>query len=297
MRTPKLLAIVGQTSSGKSDLGIYLAKKFNGEVVSADSRQVYRGLNLASGKITKKEMKDIPHHLLNVISPKNTYNVAKYQKQAIKTIKDIQKKERIPFLVGGSPFYVYSVIDNLKFPEIKADSVLRKQLSKLSAETLFKRLEKLDLQRASSIETKNSRRLIRALEIIYASGRAVPKQSASPSPFETMLIGTKISPKELKKSIEKRLDARLKQGMIDEIQKLHASGVSYRRLEELGLEARYIALYLEGKLSKEEMREQLLLAILKFSKRQLAWFGKDKRIHWITQRKEAERLTRKFLNK
>ncbi len=297
MRNPKLLAIVGQTSSGKSNLGVYLAKKFNGEVISVDSRQVYRGLNLASGKITKKEMYSVPHHLLDVISPKSTYTVAKYQKEAIKIIKDIQKRGRIPFLVGGSPFYVYSVVDNINFPKIKADPILRKQLSRLSAKALFKRLEKLDLQRASSIETKNPRRLIRALEIIYASGDAVPKQSISPSPppFKTLLIGTKRNQKELKKNIEKRLDARLKQGMIDEIQKLHASGVSYKRLEELGLEAKYIALYLQGKLSKEEMREQLLASSLKFSKRQLTWFGKDKRIHWITKRNEAEVLVREFL--
>ncbi|HEA84404.1 MAG TPA: tRNA (adenosine(37)-N6)-dimethylallyltransferase MiaA [Candidatus Wildermuthbacteria bacterium] len=287
----KLLVIVGQTASGKSDLGVYLAKKFNGEVISADSRQVYKGLDLASGKITKKEMEGIPHHLINIISPKSTYTVAQYQKTAIETIKKIQ----IPFLVGGSPFYVYSVVDNLNFPEIKANPTLRKQLEKLNTETLLKRLKKLDPERVKSIETKNKRRLIRALEIIYATGRPVPKQPASTPLFQTLLIGIKTDTKDLQKRITKRLDIRLEKGMVAEIEKLHALGVSYKRLEELGLEAKYIALYLQGKLLKEEMEEQLLTAIVKFSKRQLTWFGKDKRIHWITQRKEAENLVRKFL--
>ncbi|MCP6726593.1 MAG: tRNA (adenosine(37)-N6)-dimethylallyltransferase MiaA [Patescibacteria group bacterium] len=287
----KLLAIVGQTASGKSDLGVYLAKKFNGEVISADSRQVYKGLNLASGKITKKEMEGIPHHLIDIISSKSTYTVAQYQKTAIETIKKIQ----IPFLVGGSPFYVYSVVDNLNFPEIKANPTLRKQLEKLNTETLLKRLKKLDPERVKSIETKNKRRLIRALEIIYATGRPVPKQPASTPLFQTLLIGIKTDTKDLQKRITKRLDIRLEKGMVAEIEKLHALGVSYKRLEELGLEAKYIALYLQGKLSKEEMEEQLLTAIVKFSKRQLTWFSKDKRIHWITQRKEAENLVRKFL--
>lgn len=293
--TVKLLVIVGQTSSGKSALGVYLAKKFNGEVISADSRQIYRGLNLASGTITKKEMEGIPHHLLNILSPKSTYTVAQYQKRAIKTIKEIHKRNHLPFLVGGSPFYVYSVVDNLNFPKIKANTVLRKQLEKLSIETLLKHLQKLDPERAKNIETKNKRRVIRALEIIHATGLPVPKQQ-TPSPlFQTLLIGIKRDTKELQKSIEERFNARLKQGMIDEIEKLHAAGVSYKRLRELGLEAKYIALYLQGTLSKEKMQKQILSATFKFSKRQLTWFGKDNRIHWITQRKEAEALVRKFL--
>ena len=264
-----------------------------GEVISADSRQVYRGLNLGSGKITKKEMENIPHHALDIISPTNTYTVAQYQKQAINIIQNVIKRERVPFLLGGSPFYVYSVVDNLTFPNIKADLAFRKQLEKLAPETLLKRLKTLDPERAETIETKNPRRLVRSLEIIHATGKHVPKQKKSPPLFDTLLIGIKTNQKELNKSIKKRLDARLKQGMVAEIKKLHTSGVSYKRLKELGLESKYIALYLEGTLSKEEMKKQLLSAIIKFSKRQLTWFGKDKRIHWITAKKEAKKYLRK----
>jgi len=291
----KLVVIVGQTSSGKSDLAVTLAKKFNGEIISADSRQVYKELNLASGKITKKEMDGVRHHLLDLVSLKTTYTVAQYQKQALKEIKNIYKRKKIPFLVGGSAFYIYSVIDNLNFPKATINLKLRKQLNKLSAEILFSRLQKLDPERATSIESKNPRRLIRALEIIDATNSPIEKQQTSPSPFSNLLIGIKKTPKELHLSIEKRLEKRLNQGMVSEIEKLHKKGISYKRLEELGLEARYVALFLQNKISKEKMKKQIFSTTVQFSKRQLTWFKKDKRITWISKPKEAKDLVRKFL--
>lgn len=298
----KLIVIVGPTASGKTDLSIKLAKKFNGEIVSADSRQVYKGMDIGTGKITKKEMKGIPHYLLDVASPKRRFTVAQYQKLAFKAIKKIHKKNKIPFLVGGTGFYIQAVVDGLVIPEIKPDWKLRKKLEKKNASELFEMLRKLDPRRAKNIEKNNKRRLIRAMEIVLKSGKPVP-MLAIRDPFSIHLdrervsigfkvleIGIKKSPKELKKLIKKRLLARLKQGMVDEVKKLHKSGVSWKRLEEFGLEYRYIALYLQKKLSYNEMVEKLQKEIEHYTKRQLTWFKKDKRIHWIKNYQEAKQI-------
>ena len=160
----KLIVILGPTSSGKTDLSIMLAKKYNGEIVSADSRQVYKGMNIGAGKVTKKEMGKIPHHLLDVANPKTRFSVAQYQKLALKTIKNIQNKNKVPILVGGTGFYIQSIVDGIVIPEVKPDWKLRKKLEKLTNEQLFKRLKKLDPKRAKLIDKKNPRRLVRALE-------------------------------------------------------------------------------------------------------------------------------------
>lgn len=292
-RTKKLIIILGPTASGKTDLSIKLAKKFNAEIVSVDSRQVYKGMDIGTGKITKKEMKGIPHYLLNVASPKKRFTVAQYQKLALKAIKKIQQKNKIPFLVGGSPFYIYSIVEGWVFPKMKPNWKLRKELEKKSKEKLFSILKKLDPQRAKTIEKENKRRLIRAIEIAKTLGK-VPKLKKSPQ-FDVLMLGIKKNPVELKKIIRKRLLKRLKIGMIAEIKKLKKSGISWKRLEEFGLEYRYIALYLQGKLKKEEMTEKLEKEIERFAKRQMTWFKQDKRIHWIRTYQEAKRTAKQFL--
>ena len=162
----KLVVIVGPNASGKSDLAVKLAKKFNGEVVSADSRQVYKGMDIGTGKITKEEMQGIPHYLLDVASPKRRFSVAQYQKKAIEAIKKIQKKGKLPILCGGTGFYVQAVVDGLVFPKVKPDWKLRKKLEQKSAKGLYEYLKKLDPERAKTIEKDNKRRLIRAIEIV-----------------------------------------------------------------------------------------------------------------------------------
>src|SRR3989338_9750335 len=161
--TNKLIVILGPTSSGKTDLSIKLAKKFNGEVVSADSRQVYNGMDIGSGKITKKEMQGIPHYLLDVANPKRKFTVSQYQKLALFAIKKIQNKGKIPFLVGGSGLYIQSIVDGIIIPEVKPDWKLRKKLEKKNNKELYSMLFKIDPTRAKSIDKNNSRRLIRAL--------------------------------------------------------------------------------------------------------------------------------------
>jgi len=290
----KLLVIVGPNASGKSDLAVKLAKKFNGEVVSADSRQVYKGMDIGTGKITKEEMQGIPHHLLDVASPKRRFSVAQFQKKAIETIKKIQKKRKLPILCGGTGFYIQSVVDGIVIPKVKPDWALRKKLEKKTCEQLYQQLKKLDPQRAKTIDKKNKRRLIRAIEIVLKTKKRIPPLKKKVM-FDALIIGIKRDKEELKKRIRKRLLKRLKEGMIEEVKSLHKSGVSWKRLEELGLEYRYIAFYLQGKLNYKEMVTQLQKAIENYAKRQMTWFKKDKRILWVTTYKEAEKLVKKFL--
>lgn len=291
----KLIVILGPTSSGKTDLSIKLAKKFNGEVVSADSRQVYKGMDIGTGKITKKEMEGIPHELLDVVQPKQRFTVSQYQKLSLKAIKKIFKKNKIPFLVGGTGFYIQSVIDGIIIPEVKPDWQLRKKLEKKSTEELFKMLKELDPRRAKTIESKNKRRLIRAIEIVKKTKKPVPLLKKKKPQFEILMIGIKKSPDEVKKLIKKRLLKRLKTGMIVEIKRLKKSGLSWKRLEEFGLEYRYIALYLQNKLTKDEMITKLQKETEHYAKRQLTWFKKDDRIQWIKNYKESEKFVKNFL--
>ncbi len=291
----KLIVIVGPTASGKTGLSLELAKKYNGEVVSADSRQVYKGMNIGTGKVTKREMKGIPHYLLDVASPKTIFSVTKYKKLAEKAIKNIQKRDKLPFLVGGTGFYIQAIIDGITIPEVKPDWKLRNKLEKNSTEELFKQLEKLDPIRAKNIDKYNRRRLIRALEIILKTKQPIPPPLVKPIDSEILFLGISKPKEKLKELIHDRLIKRLKHGMIAEVKKLHASGISWKRLEEFGLEYRYIALFLQNKINKEEMIEKLQKEIEHYAKRQMVWFKKDKRIHWIKNLTQAERLTQKFL--
>lgn len=297
MSTQKLIIILGPTASGKTDLSIKLAKKFNGEIISADSRQVYKGMNLGTGKVTKKEMQNIPHHLLDIVSPKTRFTVAEYKKRAKKAIKDIQKRNKVPFLVGGTGFYIEAVVDGIIIPKVKPDWELRKNLEKETTEELFKKLKKLDLKRAKTIDRNNRRRLIRALEIVLKTKKPIPSLKKDPIDCDVLILGVK--PKNLEEKISKRLKERFKKGMIAEVKKLHnppvGRGVSWKRLEEFGLEYKYIAQYLQGKLTKQEMIEKLQKEIEHYAKRQITWFKRDKRINWIKNEKDAQKLTKIFL--
>ncbi|MCH7604602.1 tRNA (adenosine(37)-N6)-dimethylallyltransferase MiaA [Patescibacteria group bacterium] len=291
-----LIVIVGPTASGKSTLGVRLAKKFKGEIISADSRQTYKGMDIGSGKIRQKEMQSIPHHLLGVANPKRRFSVAQYQKLALRAIRQIHARGNLPLLVGGSPFYIYAVIDGIVIPKVKPDAKLRATLEKMSREQLYMRLQKLDPRRAQTIEKRNKRRLIRALEIVMITGKPVPKLRKKKVPFEIIMLGIKKSPAELKKLIHNRLLWRLKAGMIAEVKKLHDSGVSWKRLEEFGLEYKFVAQYLESKISKQEMIDSIEKEILQFARRQMTWFKKDPRIKWIKNSTEAVDTVHDFLS-
>ena len=277
----KLIVILGPTAVGKSNLAVKLAKKFNGEIISADSRQVYRGMDIGTAKPTKKEMQGIPHHLLDVASPKKRFTVVQYRKLALEAINNILRKGKIPILCGGTGFYIQAVVDGILIPEVKPDWMLRSSLNKLETKELFKKLKKLDPKRAKTIEQKNRRRLIRALEIIIKTKKPVPPLKKEPLPYPILIIGIKRPFQELKKRIKKRFLKWLKQGLIKEVKNLRKSGLSWKKIEDFGIHYRVVVQYLQNKISYKEMIENSIKEIQNYAKRQMTWFKKDKRIKWV----------------
>jgi tRNA dimethylallyltransferase len=290
----KLIVILGPTASGKSKLAIKLSKKFNGEIINADSRQVYKGMDIGTAKPTKKEMKGIPHYLLDVASSKRKFTIAQYRKLALKAIEKIQRKGKIPFLVGGTWFYIRAIVDGLVIPEVPPDWKLRKKLEKKSPRELYKILKKLDPERAKTIEKENKRRLIRAIEICKKIGK-VPPLKFEPLPYPVLILGIKIDKKKLMERIKKRFFEWLKKGLIAEVKKLRKMGLSFKRIEEFGMHYREVAKYLQGKISKEEMIENSIREIQNYAKKQMNWFKRDKRVNWVLNYKEAEILVKEYL--
>lgn len=295
----KILVILGPTASGKTRLAVELAREFNGEIVSADSRQVYRGMDIGTGKDLDEYT--VPYHLLNVANPKQRFDLAKYQKMAFQAIDDILKRGKLPILAGGSGLYLQAVVDNYKLSEVKKDLTLRKQMEKLSIEALFNKLKKIAPKMAVKIndsDRKNKRRLIRYLEILGQDKNF--KNRSGKKKYEAMIIGVKFSKDILRQRIFKRLLERLKeQNMIGEVENLQIRGLSWKKLEEFGLEYKFIALYLQDKMSYEEMVEKLNIAIYQFAKRQLTWFKRwekqGAKINWLKDDKKIEKLVKEFL--
>ena len=288
MQKPKIIVILGQTATGKSDFAVEVAKKINGEIISADSRQVYKGMDLGTGKVTKKEMGGIPHFMLDIISPKNkTFSAGQFQKMAKQKIKEILDKKNIPIVCGGTGYYIDSLINSLPFPEVLPNKKLRRELETKDATELFGILKKIDKNRAKNIDAENKVRLIRAIEIAQELGQ-VPKLKKTKKEYETIKIGLTFPDSELKRRIYERLIKRIEKGMIKEVEKLHESGVSWKKLESFGLEYRYVSFYLQKKMTKEEMIEKLFSAIWHFAKRQKTWWKKDKEIIWINPSKKQE---------
>lgn len=293
----KIIVILGPTSSGKSDLAIKIARKFKGEIISADSRQIYRGMDLGTGKVTKAEQKMIRHWMIDIISPKTDYSVAKYKKVAAKVIEDILRKNKLPIICGGTGFWIKALVDDVNFPEVKPNFKLREKLNKLRAEKLFALLKGLDSERAKNIDAKNKVRLIRAIEICQAIGKVPTVKNIQNTKYEFLQIGIDIPKEKLHQNIKKRLDARFKKGMVKEVENLHFKfGVSWKRLEMFGLEYRYISQFLQKKLSKTEMRAKLLQESKDYAKRQMTWFKKDTRILWLKNYSSIERNIQKFLH-
>ena len=273
----KVLVIVGPTASGKSALAVKLAKKFNGEIISADSRQVYIGLNIGTGKITKREMYGVRHHLLDVANPKKQFTVSDYKRLASLSLRYIGTTNKLAIIVGGTGFYIDALTGVASFPDVPPNKKLREKLGRKSATKLFKILEKKDPDRTRTIDPNNKVRLIRALEIIDAIGKVPHLKSKSSNNF--IYIGLK--PDNLDERIYKRLLKKL-EPMIREGRRLHRQGLSYRRMHELGLEYRYIVMYLQDKISKKKMVDKLNIASRQYAKRQMTWFKRNKKIKWFT---------------
>jgi len=320
----KLIVILGPTATGKTKLAVDLARKFNGEIISADSRQVYKGMDLGTGKdlaeygpqgqnLAKnrasakapkgsKRALGVRYHLIDINGPKTVFNVAKYQKLAKQAINSIQQKGELPFLVGGTGLYIDAIVKGYEFNQLKVIKLkvesIRKKLDKLTLDQLLSRLKKIDPVTYNKIDQKNRRRVQRALEIYYESGKTKSELDKQSAPgYDMLILGVKFPLEELYRRIDKRLKERLKEGMISEVKKLHKAGVSWKRLDEFGLEYRFVSRYLRGLITKEEMEEQLRLAIHHFAKRQLTWFKRNQDIKWIKDKKEAEKLIKAFNKK
>ena len=292
----KILVILGPTATGKSDLAVRLAKKYSGEIISADSRQVYKGLDIGTGKITKKEMSGIPHYMLDVTTTKKVFTVSDWKKKIDKLIPEIISHGKIPIICGGTGFYIQSVVDGIVLPEVPPNKTLRKKLGKKSLLELNKILKKLDPKRAKNIDKDNPTRLIRAIEIAKYLG-LVPEIKKQKSKYEFLQIGLRLPEKELKIKIDKRVLLRMKKGIVREARELHKRGLSFKRMRGLGLEYRYLADYIDSKFSKKEFIKKLDKEIWNYTKRQMTWFKRDKRIKWFRpkQTKEIHREIDSFL--
>jgi len=329
-RKPKIVVIVGPTASGKSALAAKLARKFNGEIVSADSRQIYRGMDIGTAKYRPNSPRiktnykrifaknsvafgnhsgEVRHHLVNIKNPDEDYTVADYKKDAVTAIRKILKKGKLPILVGGTGLYVRAVVNNLDIPAVAADQKLRLRLEseakKHGSDYLFKKLIKLDPEAAHIVDPKNPRRIIRALEIATKTGRPFSAQRKIGQPlFNALLIGINAPKNQLKKKINARVDEMLKNGLVDEvgglIKKYGAEQKALRRGSVQAFDAigyKEIIKYLRNEISLKKAANLIKNNTWRYAKRQLMWFKKDKSIKWIARRQNALTLISRFLKK
>jgi len=302
----QVLVILGPTASGKTDLGVALAAELDGEIISADSRQVYKGLDIGTGKDLAKYKvgrKNIRYHLIDVADPRQEFNLAKYQKAANLAIQDILRRGKLPIIVGGSGLYLQALVDNYELASVLAVSDRRQALAKLSAAELWRQLRELKpdfAQRLNNSDKNNPRRLARYLEIIEsgeepAGGRLARQREAL---YDFLLLGLDWPDKILRERISFRILARLeKEGMVAEVKKLHDNGLSWERLQSFGLEYKFISRHLLGELTYQEMIDKLTVASWRFAKRQRTWFRRWERqgteIRWIKDAAEARRVIKK----
>ncbi|MBZ9569479.1 tRNA (adenosine(37)-N6)-dimethylallyltransferase MiaA [Patescibacteria group bacterium] len=301
----KLIVVLGPTAIGKTELAIKLAKKFNGEILSADSRQVYREMDIGTAKPPRQQetrdkrqgyiAKGVPHYMIDIVNPDEEFNVAIYKKLAIKAIKNIQERGKLPFLVGGTGLYIQAIVDNIDFPRVPAKKELREKLEKKSNEELFKIYKKLDSLGAKFIDKENKRRLIRAIEVCKATKKPFWQQRKKGEPFFDILqIGIKLPKTELKKRIEKRVKRMFKLGLEKEVKDLvEKYGWNISSMQTIGYQEWQE--YFNKKINEKELREKIILHTLQLAKRQITWFKRGKRIHWVRNYQRAEKLARKFL--
>ena len=290
----KIITVVGPTSTGKSELAVLIARRYNGEVISADSRQVYRGLDIGSGKITKTEMRGVPHHLLNVADPRRIYTAARYQRDARKILSSIFHRGALPVVCGGTGFYIQALVDGIVLPNVKPNRLLRKTLNRKTTSELALLLKRADPARAHFIDLRNKQRVIRALEIVKELN-FVPDLKKDPLPYPILFIGIQPDKKIFKKRISTRIERWLRAGLRAEIRSLFRSGLSSERVRSFGLVYSW-ALDLEnGTISRSAFVKGLARDIYTYAKRQQTWFRKNRRIHWVRNEREGLRLAQEFL--
>lgn len=279
MSDNKLVVILGTNASGKSGLGIELALKYGAEIVSADSRQVFKGLDLGSGKVTQEEMKGVPHFLLDVAEPGDFFSLKDYQALAYEAIDGIFARGKQPFLVGGTGLYVNAIVDGYELTDAPLDTELRARVEAMSIEELRLLMTEKLQNIPDNLDMNNKRRLERAAEKLLMGK---PLNHESIKKYDTLCLGVTWDREVLYKRIEERLDRRLNEGMIEEVEGLIARGVSDDFLYRLGLEYRYILMYLRGRFKdKEEFRAKLFMEIRHLAKEQMTWFRKRNDVFWL----------------
>ena len=273
----KLIVILGTNASGKSGLGVRLAERYGGEIVSADSRQVFRGLDLGSGKIAPEETRGVPHHLIDVCDPGDFFSMHDFQRLAYAAIDGILARGRLPFLVGGTGLYVASVTEGYVMSDRPPDLEYREYLETFETPKLYEMLKAALPD--TDVEPKNRNRVMRLLEKLHAGDDHVPRSQPR---YDCLKLGVTWDRETLKARVDERLERRLDQGMIEEVRGLIDRGVSVEFLMKLGLEYRFITQYLTGAISsREEMVGLLSTAIKQFAKRQMTWFRRDGSILWL----------------
>lgn len=285
----KLIAIVGPTASGKSDVAIELAKRIGGEVISADSMQIYKGMDIGTAKVTRKEMQGVPHHLIDIVEPTEPFSVAEYQGLARQKIDEITRRGKIPILVGGTGLYVRSVIDKLEFPSGEVTSAVRRRLEERAeqegGDALYGELIVKDPAAAGIVHPKNVRRVIRALEVIELTGRPFSEFHREwknrESVYDLEMFGLTMDREKLRERINRRVDRMIEGGLLDEVKDLVARGYERFLTSQQAIGYKELIGYLEGETSLEEAVDTLKARTRQYAKRQLTWFRADSRVRWI----------------
>jgi tRNA dimethylallyltransferase len=289
---PKVIAIVGPTASGKSALGLFLAQKLGGEIVCADSRQIYKGMEVISRAPNTQELRTVPHHLVSFQNPAKKFSAGEYKKMGTEACSSILQNNKIPIVVGGTGFYADSLLRGLTLPEVAPNKKLRASLAKKTPAQLLAILKKIDPKSAERVDPKNIVRLVRAIEVAKAVG-PIPTLSQN-SPYETLWLGILPSQQKHARSIAKGVETRLKAGMVAEARRLRAK-LSKKRFLELGFEFNLLAQFLDKKITKQELIGLLVRGEEKYAARQMRWFKRNPDIRWVKNKTEVLRLAKEFL--
>lgn len=295
---PRIVCIVGPTSSGKTALSVEVAKKFNGEIINADARQIYHGFVIGTGQPTKEEQQGIPHHLFGFLEADRVYSVAEWKQSALDLIQDISSRVKLPVLVGGTGMYLQALVDNYEPPTVPAQPELRAELAGRSLEQLIRALERLDPDAVTWVDLKNRRRVERAIEVVTTTGKSFKEQRLQGKPLvDALLIGLQRSPEELRTRINAAIDQMFARGWKEEVANLHASGISWDAPAMTSIGYRDVGELLREEVTLEEAREHIQTATWHYAKRQLTWFKKDQRIQWHQSHENTLRAVSAFLEK
>lgn len=285
---PKVIVICGPTASGKTSLSIEVAKKIDGEIISCDSMQIYKDMNIGTAKPTVEEMQGIPHYMLDFVLPSERYSVADFKEAATDRIEDILKREKVPIIVGGTGLYVDALTKNITYPEIEIDLEYRKQLEELikenGLESLYEEAKKIDEKSMQTISKNDKKRIMRVLEIYHQTGKTKTQLESesrlSPPPYEYIVFAINMEREKLYERINKRVDIMIDQGLIEEVEALTKKYEEFPTAMQ-GLGYKEVVSYLKKEITKEEMIEKLKMETRRYAKRQLTWFRKDENIKWI----------------